>query len=919
MQVRLLGTIDVTVDAVHRPVHGVRRKAVLAALAIRPGEVVSTDRIADVVWGADPPATAVNTLQRHVSHLRQVLGRRDAILARAPGYVLDLLGDGTDAAVAERLIRQAGEAADRAEAVRHLRAALALWRGRPLEDVVGRAWLDVEAERLENLWLLAQHALAEHRLHLGEHAELIPDLERLTRDHPHDERFHAHLMLAQYRAGRPADALATYQRVKRAFDDDLGLDPGPALRDLEAAVLRQDASLDLAPPPVTVRATGPAQLPSAVRGFTGHAGLLDRLDVLAGESGGTAVVCTVTGPPGAGKTSLAVHWAHRAAGGFPDGRLYVNLRGFDPRAAAVDPGEALRGFLDAFHVPVDRRPAGLDAQASLYRSILNGRRVLIVLDNARDAEQVRPLLPGAPGCLVIVTSRDRLTPLVAAEGAHPFPVGPLTEVESWDLLAARLGPPRVAAEPDAVGEIVARCGRLPLALAIVAAHAVVSPDAPLAAQAAQLRAAAGGLDPFDGGDAATDVRAVFSWSYRALDEPAARLFRLLGLHPGVDFAAPAAASAAGVASVEPLLRSLLRANLLTEHRPGRYRLHDLLRSYAYEQCVEDERGPALRRLLDHYLQSARAAVLLLDPGRSAVDVPSPAAGATTVAFADRDRALEWFAAEHAALLAAVDLGAGHGFDRHVWPLAWSLTTYFDWRGHWDELIATQTAALTALRRVGDRSAAAHTHRDLGRTFAQLGRFAEAALHLNAALNLYGDLDDVVGQARTHHNIGWMLQAQGDHRAALTHSSESHRLFRSAGDRLWQARTLNARGWLHGQLGEHEHSLRLCESALALLQELDDGHGEAGTWDSIAYAHDQLGDHAAALECYRRSIDTFARLGDRGAEADVLVNLGDSHAAAGDHDRAERAWRTALAAFEALGHPSVETARSRLRTRTPAVP
>ncbi|WP_432992234.1 BTAD domain-containing putative transcriptional regulator [Dactylosporangium sp. CA-233914] len=545
MQVRLLGPIDVTVGGEVRPVPGLRRKAVLAALAVSHGEVVSTDRLIDVVWGDDPPATALNTLQRHVSYLREVLGR-DAIRARPPGYALELDGaDATDAIHAERLIQQADGADGPRERVRLLHDALALWRGRPLDDVVGRAGLDIEAERLEHLRLRAQTALAQERLALGEHAAVAPDLERMARDHPLDERIHGQLMLAQYRCGRPADALATYQRLRRTFGADLGLDPGQALRDLEAAILRQDLGLDLAAPPADARPTAvPAQLPLAVRGFTGRQDEIARFGTLLDAA--ALVICAITGPPGVGKTSLAVHWAHAVAARFPDGQLYASLRGFDPGGPATDPAETQRGFLVALGVAAERLPGDPNELATLLRSTLAGKRVLIILDNARDAAQVRPLLPGTPGCLVLVTSRDRLTPLVAAEGAHPFALDLLSAGEARELLARRLGTDRVTAEPDAVEEIIARCARLPLALAVAAAHAATRPGSPLAVQAAQLRDTAGALEALDGGDAATQVRAVFSWSYRALSPAAARLFRLLGLHPGPDCTAPGAASLAGL-------------------------------------------------------------------------------------------------------------------------------------------------------------------------------------------------------------------------------------------------------------------------------------------------------------------------------------------------------------------------------------
>ncbi|GIJ66993.1 tetratricopeptide repeat protein [Virgisporangium ochraceum] len=672
--------------------------------------------------------------------------------------------------------------------------------------------------------------------------------------------------------------------------------------------------------PVARTTTGPAQLPMAVRGFAGRAEELDRLDALLhgtapGAAPSTVVISAVSGAPGVGKTSLAVHWAHRIADHFPDGQLYVNLRGFDPGCAAMEPAEAVRGFLDA--LGVDRVPPGLDAQIALYRSTLAGRRVLIVLDNARDAGQVRPLLPGTPGCLVIVTSRDRLTPLVAAEGAHPLPLDLLSDDEARDLLAGRLGADRVAAEPAAVDEIIARCARLPLALGIAAAHATTRPRSPLADQAAQLRETAGGLDAFDGGDPTTNARVVFSWSYCELDPGAARLFRLLGLHGGPDLAAPAAASLAGVSvgDARVLLGHLVRANLLTEPGRGRYRLHDLLRAYAGELVrtheSDDARRSAIVRMLDHYLHTAHAAALQQDTGRSPIALDDPAAGTTVTTHEDHDAAMAWFAAEHAALAAAIGTAAEHGLDRHVWALAWTLTTWFDWRAQWHDLVATQTVAMDALLRLGDVPGRAQAHREIGRTYSQLGRPDDARHHLDQSLDLYRSIGDGVGQGRAHHNIGFLLISQHRHREALTHVDRSVELFEAAGDRLWWARALNGAGWVRAGLGDHERALEQIEQALELLRKVADRHGEASTLDSLGYVHRLRGDHEEARLCYEEAVDLFGELGDAATEAEVLLNLGEARQVAGDDAGAARHWGRALETFTRLGHPKADEVRTRL--------
>ena len=523
MLIRLLGPVDVLADDGPRHVRGLRRKAVLATLALHGGEVVSAGRLAELVWGKDAPPTAVNTLQAHVSYLRTVLGSKTAIRTRRPGYLLDLGGDPSDAHVAERLLRQGTSSADPAQGVRHLRAALALWRGQPLADVTGLAWLEEQAVRLDLLHLQVKRALAEARLAAGEHAALVPELEDMVAENPLDEHVHGQLMLALYRCGRQADALTVFRRLRALLAEQLGIDPSPILQDLQMAILRQDAELAVPARPSASMAARPvpvpAQLPSAVPGFAGRAAELASLNAALAQAereysaGAPAIVISaVSGTAGVGKTALAVQWAHQVAERFPDGQLYVNLNGFGPGGQPVEPGEAVRGFLAGLGVAPAEIPAGGPAQAALYRSLLAGKRVLVVLDNARDAGQVRPLLPGSPGCLAIVTSRSDLAGLVAAEGAHPVSLDLLTTAEASDLLARRLGEARLASEPAAVSEIIARCARLPLALSVAAARAAARPGFPLAAIAAGLRGATAALDPFGGTDLNTEVRAVFSWS-----------------------------------------------------------------------------------------------------------------------------------------------------------------------------------------------------------------------------------------------------------------------------------------------------------------------------------------------------------------------------------------------------------------------
>ncbi len=682
----------------------------------------------------------------------------------------------------------------------------------------------------------------------------------------------------------------------------------------------------------------PRQLPAAVAHFAGRTAQLAALTALlpndpnpagpvaAGSDPAPAesdavVIAAIGGTAGVGKTTLAVHWAHRFADRFPDGQLYVNLRGFDPDSSTVVASAALRRFLVALGVPPHQVPAGPDAQAALYRSRLAGRRMLIVLDNARDADHVRLLLPGAPGCLVLVTSRNQLSSLVTVEGAHPLTVDLPSPAEARDMLARRLGDRRVAAEPEAVEQIVTRCARLPLALAIVAARAAARPDFPLSVLADQLGASRNRLDDLVGGDAISDVRAVFSWSYTTLAPDAARLFRLLGLHPGPDISPHAAASLAALppSGARPLLDELAGVHLIVEHAPGRYRFHDLLRTYAVERATavdpDHERHAATRRVLDHYLHTAYAAAMLLDPRREPIEPAPPEQGVAPDAPADYQRALAWFAAEHLVLLAAVRHAADAGLDTLAWQLAWTLVDFLDRRGHWHDHVASGRIAVAAAARLGDPSVLARAHRLLARGLTLLGRFDDSATHLHHALDLHRDTADHLGQAHTHLNIAFAREQQGRHHDALDHTGQALALYREAGHEAGQASALSALATYHALLGDHHQALTHGEQALALHQKLDYPYGQAAAWDSLGHAHHQLGHHARAITCYRHTLDLVRRLGDRYNEASTLVHLGDLHRITGDPDTAHTTWKQALVILDELDHPQADQVRARLTNPT----
>ncbi|MET7421833.1 tetratricopeptide repeat protein [Dactylosporangium sp. NPDC005555] len=645
----------------------------------------------------------------------------------------------------------------------------------------------------------------------------------------------------------------------------------------------------------------PRQLPAAPGVFTGRDAAIARLD--AAVDAGTVVVI---GTAGVGKTALAVHWAHRVTERFPDGQLYVNLRGFGP-VAEVTADETLRAFLTALGVAPDQVPAGLDARIGLYRSLLTGRRVLVVLDNAAHAEHVRPLLPGGSGSLALVTSRNQLAGLVATGGAVPVPLDLLTAGEARRLLSTRIGPARVEAGPAAVEAIVEACARLPLALVIVAARAAAHPDLPLDVLAGELRAERGRPAMLR----EADVRSVFDWSYQRLSAPAATLFRLLARAPGPDVSrAAAAALLPDPGDAWRALAELTHASLLTEHAPGRFAAHDLLRAYAAELSGAFD-GPADRdaatvRVLEHYLRTAHTAALLLDPHRTPLPgVPGQDAPRTEA------QALTWFAVEHHTLLAAVREAAATGHDTHAWRLAWTLVDHLDRRGHWPDLLAVQRIALESAQRAGDASGEAVSAHQLGRACIRMRDYDAATAHLELALDRYGRIGDDAGRARVHGNLGFIADRQARPRDAIEHLRRSLDLLRATGDQAGQGAALANLGWSYAASGEHREALDHCHQALELQQRIGDRTGEAYSWDSIGFIHHQLGEHEPAAECYRQALELWWEIGDRYGESETHTHLGDLHRAAGAEAEARTCWLAALAILEDLGHPDAEQVRRRL--------
>ncbi|GAB3151080.1 BTAD domain-containing putative transcriptional regulator [Amycolatopsis stemonae] len=917
MEVLLSGEVQIRVADQPLDAGTPRQQAILAALAVDAGRPVPVGTLIDRVWGDEPPGEARNVVYSHLSRIRRLLervneldGTTAGVVRKSAGYVLEIDPGSVDLHRFAQLVEAGNDlrAADADRAVA-LDEALRAWRGVPLAGIPGD-W----AERVRTAWhrrrLDAAVRWGELELRLGRAGSVVAAMPELAAEYPLAEPLEALHMRALHAGGRDAEAVDRYAAVRQRLADALGTDPGPEQRALHGALLRGELpSTPDAPPPAA-----PAQLPPDTPGFAGRESALRRLGEIRGEPSRAARIVVLSGTAGVGKTALAVHWAHAVAGEFPGGQLYVNLRGFDPTGSPMPPAEAVRGFLEALDVPGDRIPRALEAQVGLYRTLLANRRVLVVLDNARDAEQARPLLPGAPGSVVLVTSRDQLAGLVTA-GAHPIAVDLLATAEARTLLRRRIGAARMAAEPAAADEIIGLCARLPLALAVVAARAAIHPGFDLASLAGQLRDARG-LDEFAAADPATDPRAVFSWSYLRLDPAAARLFRLFGLHPGPDVGTRAAASLAGLPAgrTRALLTELARAHLIAEHSPGRYTLHDLLRAYAAELAGEAEspaeRTAAVHRMLGHYAHSAYHADGFIDPRLEVPPTLAPLpAGAEPERIVDARQALAWFEAEHRVLLRAVHTGAE--YDARVWELAWSMQRFLAMRGQWHDESEVLTAALAAAHRLRDQRKQAFAHLHLGGTHVRFGRHTEAAADYEAALALSRASADVVGQAYAHRQFAWLLDRQGAVADALAHAEQALDLFRAAGHQAGQATALNAVGWFHTLLGEHDLAIEYCRQALDLQTALGDHLGATQSWHSIGHAHQQLGNHARAIVCYEKALDLVHRNGNPVIEARMLIDLANLRRDLGDVESARAGWQQASDLLAHLAHPEADEVRTRL--------
>ncbi|MDT8910043.1 BTAD domain-containing putative transcriptional regulator [Amycolatopsis sp. PS_44_ISF1] len=901
---RLLGEVAVVSEGQRLDLGPPRQRCVLAVLALDAGRVVPIERLIDRVWGDETPRRGRETVHSYVSRLRRALAdaRGVDLLRRAGGYVL-MAGPEIDLLMFRDLCARAR--ADESVAVTAFTEALALWRGEALTGLTGE-WAHAERDRLTQERLAAEHDLVDARLRAGHGEGLVAGLSSLAARHPLDERVAGQYLLALHQAGRTSDALQHYQRTRTTLAGELGADPGVALQSLHQRVLTGDPAL--APSPALgsgVLVSSPAQrvvprqLPAAPAHFIGRNAELDRLDAAMNTAGapGTVIISAIAGAGGVGKTWLALHWAHSRAGRFPDGQLFVDLRGFSPEDQPIQPAAAVRGFLDALGVEVSRIPADLHAQAALYRSLVAHRRMLIVLDNAIDTAHITALLPGSASCTAVVTSRNRLPGLVTAHGAQHLPLDILDDTEARALLTARLGAPRVEAEPTAIDDLVRLCGGFPLALSIVAGRAHTAPRSSLAAIAAELRE--GGLDALDEGEPAASLPAVLSSSYRALPDEQALLLGLLAIAPGPDIALPAASSLAGKPRerTRMVLRGLEQASLISRDATGRYRLHDLIRRYAadvaYHDLTDETRDEALQRVVEFYLRTADAADQLLHPDRLDLRITSPEPGSQPQPLDDKPAAMAWFATEHLCLLSAQRTAADLGRDDATWQLAWVLSTFHQLRGLRHDQLATWRAALAANENQPDPTPRLLGHGYLGLTHADLGEHEEAAEHLRRAVSLAEQHNDKAALAHTHRLFARACELRGDDQRALEHSALALNLYRTLDNLEHEAAALNSVGWFAARIGNHDQAREHCLAALELYRKTDAPYGESGVLDSLGYIAHLRGRHHEAIGHYQEALALQRQLDYPYGLAETLAALGQPYVELGRYGEARQAWQEAL--------------------------
>lgn len=849
VEFRVLGEVQAVVDGQVADLGPSRQRCVLVALLVDVNRVVSVDQLMDRVWGDRPPHSGSNALHSYLSRLRKALG---ITIARQPGgYVLRADPEAVDLHRYRGLTERARRSDD-ATAVVLLDQALALWRGAALSGVE-TPWADKIRTALHRDRVEAVLDRNELCFRGGRHAELVPELLALTAEEPLDERLAGQLMRALYLDGRSAHALEHYERVRRRLSEELGVDPSPALQQVHQQVLTEV-------PALTPANTRPVHaLPHDVVDFTGRDEEVARLlDTVGDTSGATTVIVAIDGMAGVGKTALAVHAAHRLAERYPDVQLFIDLHAHSADRQPTDTAAALGTLLRSVGVGSDRIPAGLDERSGLWRAELAGRKALVVLDNVASAAQVRPLLPGGPGCLALITSRRRLTDL---ESARTLSLDVLPHPQAVALFTRILGAER---EPEAVGEVAVLCGHLPLAIRIAAARLRSRPVWTVAHLAGRLRA---GLSELATGD--RSVESALQLSYRQLTEAQQRLFRLLGLHPGADFDgySVAALTAAGVTETERTLEDLVDLHLLHQPEPSRYRMHDLLRTFAADLAAttdsEDCRRDARTRLHDRYLATAARAVEIVAPGDDHVhlpDLPGPV-------LSGYGEALAWLERERENLVATATSGANPG------ELSTTLLRYLDLRGYHDDALALHGHAAAIARRGGDVEAECRALGNLGTAHERLGRFEDAEKHHRNALDLATAAGVLPLEGRTHNNLANVYLAVADHPNALVHYRQALDIAVRTGNRIGECRSANNLGIVHERLGQYDEAFVQHTNALAVAGQIDDVAGRGYALHSLGFVHRRLGRTDSALDHFEQALEIAADTGNRSLEGYTRLGLG----------------------------------------------
>ncbi|SES08712.1 DNA-binding transcriptional activator of the SARP family [Lentzea xinjiangensis] len=874
------------------------QSTLLGVLLYHANQPVSVDALTETMWGDRRDPRAGQKLQLHVHRLRNVFAEADRLTLGPAGYRLTVLDGELDAQRFASRLEEAREVAaeEPKVAVTLLRSALELWRGEPLGDVDVPVLTDW-AHRLAELKLTALEALYEAELACDPNVAVTGELAELVRQHPLRERLHGLLMIALSRAGRQAEALQAYRTARDTLVDELGLEPGPQLRELHRRMLAGDA---FEPSAGGGAATAPAQLPMDVLGFVGREAELEELDgLLVTEPG--AVITAVAGTAGVGKTALAVRWAHRARERFPGGQLYVDLRGYGPEQP-VTPEDALAGFLRALGLDGAAIPHDLDERAARFRSLTARSRMLVVLDNARTVEQVRPLLPGGSSCFVVVTSRNALAGLVAREGAHRLHLERLPN-EDAHLLLQMLLDDRVDAEPEAARELVRRCARLPLALRIAAELVRSRPGRGLGRFADELAAQQAVLDVLDiDGDPHTAVRAVFSWSYRQLDPGTARTFRLLGLHPGhdVDEYATAALAGAGLRDTRRALQALRRAHLIDSSSDGRFRLHDLLRAYAAELAASTdsaaEREAALDRLVGCYLFTASKAMDVIARDDYARRPEPPRFDGETPSFTTYEHAWQWLDDERTNLVEI----SRHGGPAAVIHLSQTIWRYLDTGGYNDDAMTLHTRELDATRALGDECAEAKARRVLGATLSRLGCDGDAMGHLEWALAAFRRTGERAFEVATLSFLGCVYSKKGEldeggrwFEQALTLTDADDGWYLHCAVTINHSRNLVA-------LGRADEALSHLLTIIPLCRQKGAKHLECNALLCLSRVDLHAGRLDSASDHVQLGLTLAREAGFRTLESDALRMLGVVHVRRGNHEQALRLHKEATELARVVG-------------------